>query len=285
MPGETIRLPSLGKFYTATKKELSDDVVNGEIVLHPMNMTDELLMKSPDMLFQGTAIDRVFRRCAPQILRPLDLLTADVDFILTHLRRISFGPYIDVKFTCQNKHAVPEEGKKKKGKSGEEESTVCGHEQEARVPLEYFTSQTKEITIEDITNNFILHTETDKRTVSLKPITFNDFLIMQQITPDSLLDADTMENYILSSVAAVINSVDDIVNNSEENRRFIMEWLAALPRSDSQLILDKIKNVQDWGPSFQYKVACSKCNHVNDLSTELNPTAFFIQPSSQTMKP
>ena len=87
MPGETIRLPSLGQFYE--HGELEEGVVNGEIVLNPMTMTDEIMMKSPDMLFQGTAIERVFQRCSPQIKKPLDLLSSDVDFILTHLRKIS----------------------------------------------------------------------------------------------------------------------------------------------------------------------------------------------------
>lgn len=282
MPGETIRLPSLGMFYK--NGELADDVVNGEIILHPMTMTDEIMMKSPDMLFQGTAIDTVFRRCGQQIKRPLDLLTADVDFILTHLRRISFGPYIDVKFTCQN----PKGGEvtvKGKGKNEITHVANCGHEQEARVQLEYFTNESKEIDPSDIETTFTVLTESDNRTVKLKPITFQEFLIMQQTSPESLNDPETLRTYILDSVLAIIESVDAIRNDTKENREFIREWLDTLPRADTQLIMDKIKDIQDWGPSFNYKVACTKCGHVNELSTELNPTAFFIRPSSPKTQP
>lgn len=261
MPGETIRLPSLGRFYT--NGELSEDTVSGEILLNPMTMTDEIMMKSPDMLFQGTAIERVFRRCSPNILKPLDLLTSDVDFILTHLRRISFGPHVEVPFVCSN--------------------TACGHENEVRVPLEYFTNTSREIT-DDYSERFTVTTKTDNQQVRLKPVTFRDFLIMQQVNSDALSDPNILEEYVLDSFAAIIMSVGDIENNSEENRHFIKEWLNAIPRSDTQIITDAVTQLQEWGPTFKYTSKCSKCKKTHELTTELNPTAFFILPSSPKTK-
>lgn len=258
IPGETIRLPSLGKFYT--NNELSETTSGGEILIHPMTMTDELMMKSPDLLFQGIAIEKVFTRCSSDIKKPLDLLTSDVDFILTHLRRISFGPKIDVTFTCTN--------------------TDCSHEQEVSIPLEYFTNESKEIDLANFDEKFIIQTKRDPRKVVLKPITFREFLKIQQFTGESLDDPDVMREFVLDSFVSVIKSVDDIENNSDENRQFIKEWIDAIPREDSALIIEGVKNIQDWGPSFRYKVKCNKCSHVNELSTELNPTAFFMQPSS-----
>ncbi len=257
MPGETIRLPSLGQFYE--HGELEEGVVNGEIVLNPMTMTDEIMMKSPDMLFQGTAIERVFQRCSPQIKKPLDLLSSDVDFILTHLRRISFGSHIDVPFTCSK----------------------CKHEQEVRVPLEYFTNESKEIDPESVDEKFKVTTITDGRLVRLKPITFRDFLSLQQITTEALNEPEALRDFVLDSYASIILSVDNIQNDTPEHREFIREWLDLIPRQDSELISNAIASIQDWGPRFKYSAKCSKCSHKNDLSTELNPTAFFIQPSSR----
>lgn len=262
MPGETIRLPSLGKFYT--NGELTEDVVNGEIVLSPMTMTDELMMKSPDMLFQGTAIERVFKRCSPNILKPLDLLSSDVDYILTHLRRISFGPYVEIPFTCSN--------------------PKCNHENEVRVPLEYFTNGSKEIDVTDFDKKFTLTAPSDGNVVRLKPITFRDFLMMQQINADRLTDPDVLEDYILNSVSSVIASVGGIENVTDEHREFIKEWLNVIPRADTELITNAVAGLQDWGPTFKYNAKCSKCKHTNELTTELNPAAFFIRPSSLTTR-
>ena len=258
MPGETIRLPSLGRFYK--NGELSEDTVNGEIVLNPMTMTDEIMMKSPDMLFQGTAIERVFQRCSPNIKKPLALLTSDVDFILTCLRRISFGPSVEIPFTCSN--------------------PKCKHDNEVNVPLEYFTLNSKELDDESV-ERFVVITPSAGQTVRLRPIKFSDFLMMQQFNTDTLNDPAVLEDYVLNSFAAIIESVDSVDNNSDEGHMMIMEWLNALPRADTQVITEAVSKLQDWGPTFRYKAKCSKCGHSNELTTELNPTAFFIQPSSQ----
>jgi phage FluMu protein Com len=259
MPGQVIRLPSLGYFYK--NGELSDDVVNGEIIINPMTMSDEILMKSPDFLFQGISIDRVFKRCSPQIKKPMELLTSDVDYILTQLRMISYGPTIDVSFTCSN----PD----------------CKEHQELSVKLEYFTQSSKEIDLDNFDSKYIVNTKSDPRKVVLRPARFEDFIHIQQINLDSLSNPENLEDFILDNYVSFILSVDDIENNSPENRKMIKEWLSAIPRSDTKLINDVIAGVQDWGPKFNYKAKCNKCKHVNDLSTELNPTAFFIQPSSQ----
>lgn len=263
MPGETVRLPSLGKFYT--NHELSDDTLNGEITLNPMTMTDEIMMKQPDMLFSGTAIEQVFARCSPNIKKPLELLTSDVDFVLTHLRRISFGPHIDVPFTCTN--------------------PKCKHEQEVRVKLEYFTNESKEIDPDTLEERFTVITKTDNRTVKLKPITFKDFLSIQQINTEGLSDPDNLRFYVLDSFVSIIRSVDDLENDTPEHRDFIKEWLDAIPREDTTLITEAVKGLQDWGPTFKYTAKCAKCSSPNELSTELNPTAFFIQPSNPKTAP
>lgn len=257
MPGESIRLPSLGRFYK--NKELSDETTNGEIVLYPMTMTDEIMMKSPDMLFQGTAIERVFQRCSPNIKKPLDLLTSDVDFILTCLRRISFGPTVEIPFTCSN--------------------PKCKHENEVNIPLEYFTLNSKELDNESV-EKFIVVTPTANQTVRLRPIKFSDFLMMQQFNTETLNEPAVLEEYVLNSFAAIIESVDEVENIGDEGHHMIMEWLNALPRADTQVITEAVSKLQDWGPTFRYKAKCNKCGHSNELTTELNPTAFFIPPSN-----
>lgn len=258
LPGETVRLPSLGKFYESG--ELADDVRNGEITLNAMTMTDEILMKTPDMLFQGTAIETVLRRCSPQILKPLDLLTSDVDYILTHLRRISFGTSVDIKYVCSN--------------------TECAKEQVATIPLAYFTDNSKDIDFEEFDRKHTLMTKLDKREVKLKPITFRDYLAIQQVNVDNISNPEELADFVTDSFAAIIKSVDTLQNDSEQNRKFIQEWLKSLPRKETERIMKAVDGLQDWGPTFKYNAACSHCGHTTELSTELNPTAFFMLPSS-----
>ena len=57
MPGATFKLPSCGLFYTSG--EITPDVVDGEVHVQPMTGYDELLLKSPDMLFSGQGVNKV----------------------------------------------------------------------------------------------------------------------------------------------------------------------------------------------------------------------------------
>ena len=72
MPGETYRLPSNDLFYH--NDELDPSVRDGEVHVYPMTAVDEIIMKSPDMLFSGKAVEEVFLRCVPQIKKPMELL-------------------------------------------------------------------------------------------------------------------------------------------------------------------------------------------------------------------
>ena len=74
LPGKRFRLPSLGLFYN--DGELDDSVENGEIEVFSMTALDEISLRSPEFLFSGEAIERVFKRCIPEVKKALRLLAA-----------------------------------------------------------------------------------------------------------------------------------------------------------------------------------------------------------------
>ena len=98
LPGQTFRLPSRGLFYQ--NGEIDDRVQDGEVEVFPLTTIDEINMKSPDQLFQGTAIEKVFVRAIPAILKPTELLTRDIDYLLACLRVVSYGRSLPLEITC-----------------------------------------------------------------------------------------------------------------------------------------------------------------------------------------
>lgn len=252
MPGENIRLPSRGKFYKEGEVLVGHD--NGEINIRPITLTDEIMMKSPDMIMQGTAIDHTFKRCSPNIVSPLDLVMPDVNFILTHLRRISLGPELNLHFNCQH----------------------CKHKQDVDIPLDYFTQTSKELEDSDIAEVYSYTTTSDNYFVELRPVTLRDFLSMQDFSIDMLDDTDRYSAYIRRSFISIIKSVEGVTD-----RKHIEEWIDTLPIKDIKAISKKISTIQGIGPKFEFKTKCTKCKKSNDLSTEINPTSFFIEPLDQ----
>lgn len=257
IPGETFRLPSRGLFYK--NGELADDVESGEVVVYPMTTLDELMMRSPDMLFQGTAIATVIQRCVPSILKPLELLSGDVDFLLTCLRKVSYGEYLPVKHACRTCEA----------KTGEKQTP-----QEYDIPISYFIRKAKEFTPEDakkLTVNLrdIYH-------VTFKPVMFHELLAVYRNTSDDVQSsAESALKYIVQTMSAIIAKVDNI-----DDREMIEEWLKALPREMMEELTNMLSVVNDWGCEFKYTVKCKKCEASEDIYTTLNPTSFFTLPSS-----
>lgn len=260
LPGTTIRLPSRGLFYQ--NGELDAECVEGEVTVFPMTTADEIMMRSADMLFQGTAIDSVVKRCVPQIKKPLELLMQDIDYILTQLRKISYGSRIPIQYACECGTAEENEKRQREGTN------------EYLIPVEHFIRNTKELDPKNFNQSFKLKTSTGQ-TVTLQPIRFSDYLKLQQLNdPDKLEDEETLRNFVSENFTAVTQSVDGIYD-----KQLIKEWYDKLPRFDTELIQNKLEGIDDWGTEFKYTITCRHCNNTKVLTTQLNPVYFFTLPS------
>lgn len=262
IPGTTVALPSRGLFYT--NGELDDECVDGEVTILPMTTADEIMMRSPDMLFQGTAIDSVVKRCCPQIKKPLELLMGDIDYLLTELRRISYGSQIPITFECEC--AETDEEKEKRRASGDNEYLI---------PIQHFIQNKKDLTPKDFNKNFKV-TLSNGQKVVLQPARFSDYLKLQQFNdPESFKDSAFLKEFVANNFTSLTKSVDEI-----EDKELIKEWYMELPRLEAEKIKKKIDSNDDWGIEFKYTVKCKHCNQDKDISTQLNPVYFFMLPSS-----
>ena len=262
LPGITVGLPSRGIFYT--NGELDSECVDGELIIYPMTTSDELMMRSADMLFQGKAIEYVLSRCAPQIKKPLELMMGDIDYLLTQLRKISYGPKIPINYNCAC--AKTEEEQKERKDSGGNEYLI---------PIDALIQTSKRLEAKDFNKTFKVKISTGQE-VTLQPLKFNNFLKLQQMgDPNDLKSGDEIREYVATNFAAVTASVDGI-----SDQDMIREWYAALPRFDTDKIKDKLNNIASWGIEFTHSITCKYCNEKKDITTMLNPVYFFTLPSS-----
>lgn len=248
IPGETFRLPSQGLFYK--DGELREDVVDGEIHVFPMTAHDEIIFKTPDMLLSGKAIDQVFARCIPQVVKPRQLLSKDVDYLITCLRVITYGPEITLTYT----HNC--EGAKLR---------------EYQVSLQTLLRQAKAIDPTTLTSVYSV-TMDNGQIVKLRPTVFQTILELNQrldIKEDEM-DLTAIQNNILKVMIDMIESVDDI-----NDREMIAEWVMALPAGWVKFLSESIEQVSDWGVEFKAKVECKDCGQVVEMPFAANPVSFF----------
>jgi hypothetical protein len=92
-----LKLPSGGDFYPAGSIDLPD---NHELPVYPMTAIDEITSKTPDALFNGTAVVDIIKSCIPNIKNPWDIPIIDLDPILVAIRAASNGPTLDIESQC-----------------------------------------------------------------------------------------------------------------------------------------------------------------------------------------
>jgi len=98
LPGVTYRLPSRGIIYPPGV--LAENVVDGEVVVYPMRLREELKMKSLDSIFQGSAVSETIAYCVPEVLEPNMLCPTDIDYLLTAIKKQTHGEDFIYKDVC-----------------------------------------------------------------------------------------------------------------------------------------------------------------------------------------
>lgn len=96
-PSIYLKLPSGGQHYPEGALEMPP---NGELPVYPMTAIDEITYRTPDALFNGSAVINVIRSCMPNIKNAWAVPSTDVDAILTAIRIASFGHNMEVDCYC-----------------------------------------------------------------------------------------------------------------------------------------------------------------------------------------
>mgnify|MGYP003643758870 FL=1 len=98
-PAVSISLPSGGEHYSPEDIVWPDDMK--ELPVYPMTAIDEITTKTPDALFNGTAMVEIIKSCVPAIKNPWSLLSTDLDTVLISIKAAAGQETIDVESKCE----------------------------------------------------------------------------------------------------------------------------------------------------------------------------------------
>lgn len=97
-PSVYMKLPSGGAGYPEGALDLPD---NGELPIYPMTAIDEITARTPDALFNGTAVVELIRSCVPNIKDPWAVTNVDLDALLVAIKAASSpSGEMDVESQC-----------------------------------------------------------------------------------------------------------------------------------------------------------------------------------------
>ena len=228
-----IRLPSQGKYYPDGGLEMSD---NGEVAVFPLTAKDELLLRTPDSLMNGTATADVIASCVPAIKQPWYMPSLDVDAVLMAIRIATYGE----KMTLTVK--VPEIGDEK------------DYEIDLTTVMENIMSARYE--------NVIL---IDNMKITLRPLTYTEFTtdaiksfeeqrVYSLINDDTVPSEQKMERFrqaFLRLTDLTVNTVAKSINQIEvdgqivSEPKHILEFMQNVSKEFYTKILDHISEQRD----------------------------------------
>jgi hypothetical protein len=257
-----VGLPSKGLFYKPGV--LTGDHSN--VPIFSMTGMDEVIMKTPDALFNGEATVKLIESCCPFITDAHEIPSLDVDVLLIAIRIATFGEDMPIETTCKN----------------------CGTANEFAVKLPAVLEQYQNKTFSNTL-------QIEDLTVNLKPLSYKEMTTFNQgnfklqktlnqlssiddpIVSQKYLDeiyqglAELQVDLFLSSIES-IQTPTDLVNDPV----FIKEWLTNTVKENYKLIKSKLEdNKEEWRiQSLDTK--CVSCGTEEKIDITLDQSSFFV---------
>jgi len=107
-PAIHMKLPSGGKFWPEGTIDLP---ITGELPVYPLTARDEVTLRTPDALMNGSGVVDVIHSCCPNIKDAWKMPSIDIDAVLIAIRIASYGNQMDVDTACpycksENTHGI-----------------------------------------------------------------------------------------------------------------------------------------------------------------------------------
>lgn len=267
-PGLACRLPSKGRFQDSNNVRFT---ASGEVNVLPMRAADEMLLKSPDALMSGMAIEKVIQSCVPDIKDPMQLPTQDVDTLLLAIRSATYGPVMNITIDC------PE----------------CGQENEYDFDVSHILD-----TVVELDDEYMLRIN-DEIVVYLRPFNFKNstqasLIAFQearkvQMTDNADVKDEDKQRQLNSSyerinrmnVQMVADCIERVVVPEGEvtDPLFISDFVHNAEQKWVAQLESKLKDINQTGINKSHPVTCSQCGHEWESTVDFDPASFFGQSS------
>ena len=264
-PAIYVKLPSGGKHYPAGSIDMP---ANGEIPIYPMTAMDEIYTRTPDALFNGSAVAQLFQSCVPNIKDPWAVPQVDIDMLFTAIRIASYGHEMDMSVTCPS----------------------CNEIQDYSLDLRQVIDQFRQPDFDQS----LKHSDLE---IFFRPLNYKELSESSQrqfeqqkkiqlaTNAENITDTDKLSimGQALSEVTkmtvdTMINSVSGISVDGQfvSDRNQISQFMANI---DSKLFskirehLESIRSVTEMKP---LKIKCKECQHDFEQPFTLDMSNFFV---------
>ncbi len=261
-PSIYIKLPSKGLNYDEGVIMLTE---NGELPVYPMTAIDEITSKTPDSLYNGTAVAEIIKSCVQNIIDPWKINSTDLDAILVGIRIATNGNEMDIETHCPS---CDEDFK-----YGINLAVILNN----FLPGDY----SKPMVIGDLQIKF--------RPLNYRELTANairQFEIQRALVNINSLDdgpekekksSDLFKTIALSTIELIANTIDSIVTNEivVTEKAYILDYLQNTDKKIVDAIKEKSLSLRETTQMKPLEIDCNGCNHHYTQPFTLNVSDFF----------
>lgn len=263
-PAVHLTLPSQGKYWKEGDVSIP---VSGELPVLPMSLKDELQLKVPDALLNGSAVVELVHSCIPSVKNAWGAPITDVDSMLIAIRIASYGTEMDVSITCP----------------------ACKEESDFALDLRTVLGRIK-------TSNFGTPSIFDSLKFEFRPLTyleankkdmveFETQRLVAAVTDSELSDEEKKRHFdesfkkitalAVENMAIHIKSISTPSGEKVIDKNQIIEYLCNCSRETYAGIKDRIAKLNSDSVLKPLNVKCKHCSHEFESNLTFDHSRFF----------
>lgn len=261
-PAVYIKLPSGGKLYSSDVVEMPE---NGELPVYPMTAIDEITAKTPDALFNGTAVNDIIKSCIPNIKNPWKLFNIDLNPILVAIKSATNGNMMEMETVCPS---CEKDAKYEINLAGVLANVVPANYDE-EISYGELQFKFKPLTFKEMNEISLVQFDLQKIFSELEKI--ENVEEKTKKTRDALKTVTEVTINAISKTIAHIKTPTAIVDNPE----FIVDFLKGCDKNIYEEIKKHVNQLREKSDLKPLKVKCIHCSHNYEQPFTLNMTDFF----------
>lgn len=262
-PALYISLPSKGQYYPEGAIDIPE---NGEFPVYPMTAIDEITSKTPDALFNGSAVVDIIKSCIPAIKDPWGMPNIDIDTILVAIRSATNGNDMDIDSVCPKCE--------NEAKYGVDLSNVLHSikpvDYDTVSPLGDITIKFKPLSYKQVNGLNLSQLEAQREIMALEDVKDE---AEKNTKSGSIMKK--LSNLNMSLVAITIESIS-VPGETVTDPKFISEFLSSCDRNTFEKIRQAMIELRSNSNIKPQKIKCANCSHEYDQTLTLNITDFFV---------
>jgi hypothetical protein len=261
-PSIYLKLPSGGKMYAPGVVTIPE---SGELPVYPMTAIDEISSKTPDALYNGSAMSDIIKSCIPDIKDPWAINSIDLDAILIAIRAAAGGDDMSISSECPSCKEIADYG----------------------VNLIAILSQLKSA---DYEKELMIN----ELAIKFRPLSYKEmneagtsqleaqriFMTLQQEESEAVRAAKTQEalKFITDVTMKILsNTITHIRTPSAfvEEKEYLLDFLKNCDKDTYIAIRDHNAELKAQAEIKPLKIKCIHCQHEYDQQFTLNTSDFF----------